>query len=259
MNDLDSGHAEALQSCALYLLGALDEDAEAAFEWHLAECAECQDECDRLGPIATAMSEFSDEQVEALYGVQPGAASLLVPVLEQRSAPARPNDAGKASPGRPATRPPSAPSAPAVSRRPGARRSVLRRAWSAVGVVAAVILVVVGLVMYLPSDTDRTPTHLVGVSVTAQGAAGSARLQVSVAGNDGRSTVVASVAGLEAGVQYRLHAVTIDEATHQVAAWQGRQEVQEITGEIPVAIDTLAFFTVTAPDGSVVVSARIAR
>ena len=51
---LPSRHPE-VESCAPYLAGALDEDAEFAFERHLSTCDVCLAECDRLGPLVSTM------------------------------------------------------------------------------------------------------------------------------------------------------------------------------------------------------------
>ncbi|MFK3979276.1 zf-HC2 domain-containing protein [Micromonospora sp. NPDC050397] len=68
MTDLDDDHPAPPHQVALYLLGALDADGEAAFERHLAGCAPCQDESDRLGPLLTGMSRLGVDEVD------PGAA-----------------------------------------------------------------------------------------------------------------------------------------------------------------------------------------
>jgi Putative zinc-finger len=51
---------------ALYLVGALDETTEAAFERHLARCATCRQECEELGPAATGLSHLSTEQFHGI-------------------------------------------------------------------------------------------------------------------------------------------------------------------------------------------------
>ena len=56
MTRSDAPHDGMLSNCALYLLGALDPVVESAFERHLAGCAECQDECERLGAAASALA-----------------------------------------------------------------------------------------------------------------------------------------------------------------------------------------------------------
>jgi hypothetical protein len=56
MTQSDAPHDGMLSNCALYLLGALDPAAENAFERHLAGCAECKRECERLGPAASGLA-----------------------------------------------------------------------------------------------------------------------------------------------------------------------------------------------------------
>ncbi|WP_326557892.1 zf-HC2 domain-containing protein [Micromonospora sp. NBC_01796] len=63
MTDLDPAHPDPNHPAGLYLLGALDADAEAAFERHLAGCVSCQDECDRLGPMVTAFGRLDADEV----------------------------------------------------------------------------------------------------------------------------------------------------------------------------------------------------
>ena len=48
-------HERHRDDVAAYLLGALNEDERGAFERHLRECDECQDEFDRLQPAAEAL------------------------------------------------------------------------------------------------------------------------------------------------------------------------------------------------------------
>jgi anti-sigma factor RsiW len=61
-----SDHASAGAACALYVLGALGHAEEVAFERHLARCAACRDECDRLGPTASGMGQLAADEVSRL-------------------------------------------------------------------------------------------------------------------------------------------------------------------------------------------------
>lgn len=63
MTDFDRDHTRATTACSLYLLGALDHAAEAAFERHLAGCASCQRECDRLGPVVSGLGQLGADEV----------------------------------------------------------------------------------------------------------------------------------------------------------------------------------------------------
>jgi Putative zinc-finger len=56
MTQSDTPHDGMLRNCGLYLLGALDQAAESAFERHLAGCTECRHECERLGPAASGLA-----------------------------------------------------------------------------------------------------------------------------------------------------------------------------------------------------------
>lgn len=61
------GSRSACHDCGLYLLGALGPDAVVAFEAHLVDCDGCQDECESLGPIVSAMIGLSPADVEGLH------------------------------------------------------------------------------------------------------------------------------------------------------------------------------------------------
>jgi hypothetical protein len=251
-------HAE-LRTCALYLTGGLVAEAELAFERHLGSCPRCLDECDRLGPLVTAMSEFDAGQIEAVLAENPfppAAAPFDV-------APAGAGPTGVAPAG------PVRPTAPPKGGRPAGRpgRSQLRRrlTLSALAVVAVVSL---GVALSLQSS-DTTPgggqTTIAPrpVAVTAEGVGGSVRLSVTVVARTDRSTptstITATIVGLPPGEQYRLYAVTSDAETHQVAEGTASAGTVRATGEFALPIDQLAFFAVTRLDGGTLVSARIIR
>ena len=56
-------HTSFSDDVGAYLLGALTDLEREAFERHLAECAECRDEVERLRPAADALPR-SVEQME---------------------------------------------------------------------------------------------------------------------------------------------------------------------------------------------------
>jgi hypothetical protein len=83
-------HAGYREEIGAYLLGALTDLERQAFERHMAGCAECRDELERLRPAAHALPR-SVEQVEP----PPGLKSALMEVVEREArerpgAPARP-------------------------------------------------------------------------------------------------------------------------------------------------------------------------
>jgi hypothetical protein len=64
-----NGHARYQEDIGAYLLGALNDLERKAFERHLAGCAECQEEVERLRPAADALPG-SVEQLEPPPGLK---------------------------------------------------------------------------------------------------------------------------------------------------------------------------------------------
>jgi Anti-sigma-K factor rskA/Putative zinc-finger len=87
-------HTEYREEIGAYLLGALTDLERQAFERHVAGCAECRDELERLRPAADALPR-SVEQVEP----PPGLKTSLMEVVEReaRERPAAPAARGRAS------------------------------------------------------------------------------------------------------------------------------------------------------------------
>jgi anti-sigma factor RsiW len=73
-------HAEYREEIGAYLLGALTDLERQAFERHVAGCAECRDELERLRPAADALPR-SVEQVEP----PPGLKTSLMEVVESEA------------------------------------------------------------------------------------------------------------------------------------------------------------------------------
>jgi hypothetical protein len=73
-------HAGYQEEVGAYLLGALTDLERQAFERHVAGCAECRDELERLRPAADALPR-SVEQVEP----PPGLKSSLMEVVEREA------------------------------------------------------------------------------------------------------------------------------------------------------------------------------
>jgi anti-sigma-K factor RskA len=85
-------HAEYREEIGAYLLGAQTDLERQAFERHVAGCAECRDELERLRPAADALPR-SVEQVEP----PPGLKTSLMEVVESE---ARERSGGPATPRR---------------------------------------------------------------------------------------------------------------------------------------------------------------
>ena len=268
MTDDSEGVHNSRETCGLYLLGALDADTESAFERHLARCSSCQDECDELGPIATALSHLQVDEVRALLGengaVGAGSPQSSAPaqrsVARLRGANARPPTAGG-----PAAR---AGRGPVGGPEPRSRLD-RPRVWSSrrrrrVGLGALVLLAVVGLggaaagLRWLNADAPAQVSPI-SVAATAEGVGASARLSVSIASHDETVNILATVAGLDPGVRYQMYAVTIDGQTHLLAEWVGVVGAQDFSDVLAVPAESLAFFSVTRQDGTAVVVARLGR
>jgi len=73
-------HAEYREEIGAYLLGALTDLEQQAFERHVMGCAECRDELERLRPAADALPR-SVEQVEP----PPGLKTSLMEVVESEA------------------------------------------------------------------------------------------------------------------------------------------------------------------------------
>ncbi|MEV4844655.1 hypothetical protein AB0K20_15755 [Micromonospora matsumotoense] len=211
-----------------------------------------------VGPAATAPASVeSDDAVTAAgAGVAPG-----------HTAPSPPGPA-QTRPG-PADRPPTRDTAgrgPAGREPDRARRG--RRRWLVAGTLAMVAAVSLGVTLGQRQqgnapDARQSTVNPVNAGVTVEGVGASARLSVTVSARTDRpgpvAKVRATVVGLTPGVEYRLYAVAADTRTYQVAQWTATAGPQEVTGDIAVAVDTLAFFAVAQADGTAVVSARIGR
>ncbi|MFI7432241.1 hypothetical protein [Micromonospora haikouensis] len=282
-----------LELCAPYLWGDLDPQGEQDFERHLGTCALCLDECDRLGPLVTAFSGLtSDEAAELLaVGSAPAPAEEAAPPVVARAdqepaagpdstraaepaagpgstPPVEPDAAGGTGRSRPGRRP-AGTTGPAGRGPTGhapdrARRG--RRLWFVAGGLAVVAAVSLGVSLgqrYAGRAPEAGPATVnpVNAGVTVEGVGATARLSVTVSARADRpgpvADVRATVVGLTAGVEYRLYAVAADTRTHQVARWTATAGTQEVTGEIAVPVDTLAFFAVADADGTAVVSARL--
>ncbi len=73
-------HAEYREEIGAYLLGALTDLEQQAFERHVMGCAECRDELERLRPAADALPR-SVEQVEP----PPGLKTSLMEIVESEA------------------------------------------------------------------------------------------------------------------------------------------------------------------------------
>ena len=90
-------HTEYREEIGAYLLGALTDLERQAFERHVAGCAECRDELERLRPAADALPR-SVEQVEPPPGLKTSLMGVVEREARERSgAPAAPAARQRAS------------------------------------------------------------------------------------------------------------------------------------------------------------------
>ncbi len=80
------GHDSIRDDLGLYALGALDADARASFEVHLATCPECRAELAQIAPVIEALSQ-SVPQVDPPAGLRDRVLALVHPAGRTASAP----------------------------------------------------------------------------------------------------------------------------------------------------------------------------
>ncbi|MFC3503838.1 anti-sigma factor family protein [Micromonospora krabiensis] len=177
-----------------YVLGALAPAERAAYERHLAGCAECRD----------AVAEIA---------VLPGLLGRLDPAGLEQFLP-----------------PPSGPALPALldeARRSRHReRAATRRRYALTGLAAAALALVVGVgtAVVLPRDTAPTPVEVRMVAMQPVGGSVPVRAEIGLTGTDW-GTEVTMHCGYEARAGYgkaytfRLVAHGPDGATEQIGSW----------------------------------------
>lgn len=170
-----------------------------------------------------------------------------------------PTAAGRVRSAAPATRPASRRER---SVRPGRSRPRRRtRGLVGIGSLVLVVLVSAGIFVGVAVGGRHTdpPRHVaISLAATAATTTGATLSAVAVSHGDG-ITVRAAVGGLHPGTRYQLVVVAADGDSHVVATWTASGQAREITGEAPVAVSELAFFTVARGDGTPVVSAAVPR
>jgi anti-sigma factor RsiW len=250
------------EALALYLAGALPDDERTAFERHLAGCDRCLARSADMGSVTSGLGQFTDDDIAAILAldapVPDSAGDASRVVRPTRPATTRPGStpSGATHPGSAHPGSAHAGSAHPGSARPGRKRA--RRRYLAYIGSAVAILMLVGLGTLLLNDSGSQEAGA-GVMASAAATTGDVNLTVSITGNAHGSTVNAHVTGLRPGVRYRLYAATVDGETYAVRDWLGDATTQDVSGELTVTVDSLAFFTVGPVDGAPFVTARIER
>lgn len=132
-------HEQLRISLGAYVLGGLADDEAADVEAHLVTCAECRAELDELVPPARVLAELRSGGPTELPAAPAGLQDRVVTAV--------------------------------AAERDRARRTTWRRqaALSAVGGIAAAVVLVVGLVVTRPDPAPTVPTEDVTVAVGVAG------------------------------------------------------------------------------------------
>ncbi|MFD6566795.1 zf-HC2 domain-containing protein [Micromonospora profundi] len=140
-------------------------------------------------------------------------------------------------------------------RPPGDPRRRRLKLWA--GVAAAVLAVVVagGGVVAGMGLTNSDVVLTANGEAPAQGVS----LAVTITTDEGRSSIKVTAIGLRQGLRYRLFGVTRDGATHVIRDWTASSGPQEVTAELSLPVNDLAFVTVGLVDGTAIVTAPISR
>ncbi|MFJ6197324.1 zf-HC2 domain-containing protein [Micromonospora sp. NPDC092111] len=141
-------------------------------------------------------------------------------------------------------------------RPPGSPRRRRFLLWGGVAAVVVAVVLAGGVVLGVGLGGRE------GLVLTATGEAPAQGVSLSVAittDEERGSTIRITATGLRQGLRYRLFAVTRDGTTHVVRDWTASTGPQEVTGELSLPIDDLAFVTVGLVDGTAIVTAPISR
>jgi anti-sigma factor RsiW len=66
MNVVDDGDGHTRMALALYVLGGLDPSEADAVEAHLAQCASCRAESERIGPVVDLLDLLKESDADEL-------------------------------------------------------------------------------------------------------------------------------------------------------------------------------------------------
>jgi hypothetical protein len=124
-------------------------------------------------------------------------------------------------------------------------------------VYAAVISLLVGIVtgvVLRPGASDA-----ITLAGTDSDTVSGVRMSITAVGQGGSSRVTADIAGLRPSLEYRLYAVAASGDTREVTRWVGGEGRHRFDGDVSMAADQLAFFTVVGPDSGVVVRVHVTR
>jgi anti-sigma factor RsiW len=255
--------AHVRDALGLYLLGALPDGEREHLEQHLARCAVCCAQADELGPAVDVFALISPRDARELvaeFGVAADPPHLDAVPATRSASQADARSEPKPPPRRPGGRgrPP----------RLGARvvkhlRDRRSRALLELGALTAVVLLSIGIMIGSAiggGGGGGAPTDIrLAATASAEDGTSGASVSVYVSGDQHGVEVRATVSGLREGTRYQLYGVTFDGRTWVVCQWLGSSGAQELSGQLQVPANTLAFFTVTEVNGATVVSAHLYR
>ncbi|HWS32529.1 MAG TPA: hypothetical protein VN408_07275 [Actinoplanes sp.] len=235
------------QLLGLHYMDALDPAESDVIHQHLQACPECHARAEEIIDAVAALALLGTD--DAVPGTpEPVAAPIAAPVPV---APVRRGNAAVRPAGRTGSTRPGSARPGERTRRPGRIGKILQ----ASSLLALVLFVAgLGLTALLRSVQGETTSVRTASAEATDGTTG-ATASVTVSSQDDDSvTITATVTGLRDGTAYILHAVTSDSTTREVVRWTGTPTVQEVSGDLPVRIGDLSFFTVSVVDGGPVVS-----
>ncbi|MEU4397144.1 zf-HC2 domain-containing protein [Micromonospora orduensis] len=225
-----------------HYMGALDPADSDAVDRHLRDCAQCRVTAREVCDVVAALALLSDDV----------AVEEASPVTRPAAPAARRGGSGTVRPagGRPVS------AGPGRQPRPRRQRLALVRAGLA---LAVVLFVGFGALFVLDQVSDEAVPEVVTVAASGSEPRTGATASVFASETDSGVHVRVTVTGLRAGTGYQLYAVTLDGQTREIASWTSTETVQEVSGDLPVALGDLAFVTISVANGAPSVTVHLPR
>ncbi|MFJ6167497.1 zf-HC2 domain-containing protein [Micromonospora orduensis] len=225
-----------------HYMGALDPADSDAVDRHLRDCAQCRVTAREVCDVVAALALLSDDV----------AVEEASPVTRPAAPAARRGGSGTVRPagGRPVS------AGPGRQPRPRRQRLALVRAGLA---LAVVLFVGFGALFVLDQVSDEAGPEVVTVAASGSEPRTGATASVFASETDSGVHVRVTVTGLRAGTGYQLYAVTLDGQTREIASWTSTETVQEVSGDLPVALSDLAFVTISVANGAPSVTVHLPR
>ncbi|MBQ0982530.1 MULTISPECIES: zf-HC2 domain-containing protein [Micromonospora] len=225
-----------------HYMGVLDRADSDAVDRHLRDCAQCRVTAREVCEVVAALALLSDDV----------AVEEASPVTRPAAPAARRGGSGSVRPagGRPMS------VGPGRQPRPRRQRLALVRAGLA---LAVVLFVGFGALFVLDQVSDEAGPEVVTVAASGSEPRTGAAASVFASETDSGVHVRVTVTGLRAGTGYQLYAVTLDGQTREIASWTSTDTVQEVSGDLPVALGDLVFVTISVANGAPSVTVHLPR